>query len=247
MSGPRVLITGASSGIGEALAHEYAKRGARVFLVARRAERLEAVADSVRAHGGEARTFVADVTDRAALGRAVSEMEQVWGGIDVAVANAGINSVGKSAIPPLDGVVRVMRTNFEGMVNLFDAVMPAMLERGDGHFVGIASLAGLRGLPSAPGYSASKAAMQSFLEAVRPRLRRRGVAVTTVNPGFIRSEMTAERKFPMPFLMDTPAAAKLMVRRLDARPAVLEFPLPMKVIVRLMRLVPNAIYDKVWR
>lgn len=247
MSGLRVLITGASSGIGEALACEYARRRCRVVLAARRADRLQTVAEQVRRCGGEALISVTDVTDRDSVGRAVREAEQKWGGVDLAIANAGVSSIVSSPHLDLADARRIMDVNFGGMLNLFDAVVPAMVDRRSGHFAGIASLAGLRGVPSAPVYSASKAAMQNYLESMRPRLARHGVAVTIVNPGFVRSEMTAAHRFFMPFLMDSERAAALVATRLERHPSKIEFPLPMKILVRLLRLLPDSLYDRLGR
>lgn len=244
MSGMRVLITGASSGIGEALALEYARRRCRLTLTARRTDRLQQLAEKVRALGGEALPVTSDVTSRESVGGAVQEAEQRWGGIDLAIANAGVNALVSGTHLDLEDSRRIMDINFGGMLNLFDAVVPTMVERRSGHFVGIASLAGLRGVPSAPVYSASKAAMQNFLESMRPRLRRHGVAVTTVNPGFVRSEMTAGHRFPMPFLMHTDRAATLIADRLEGRPSKIEFPFAMKMLVRAFRLMPDALYDR---
>lgn len=240
----RVVITGASSGIGEAMVLEYVRRGARVLAIARRAERLEGLAAKAAAGPGEVVVAVCDVLQSERLREVVAAAIEKWGGIDVAIANAGISSVSGGSSMDFEEARRISEVNYHGMLNLFGAVFPSMSAAGSGHLVGIASLAGLRGMPTAPAYSASKAAMQAFLDGLRVRVRRTGIRVTTVNPGFIRSEMTAKHRFKMPFLMETEAAARLIVRRLERRPAVIEFPLPMSLGVRLLRALPSPLFDR---
>ncbi|HVR43270.1 MAG TPA: SDR family oxidoreductase, partial [Thermoanaerobaculia bacterium] len=198
----RAIITGASSGIGRELAIELARRGWRTALTARNAEALEQTAAAVRSAGGEALVVPGDVTRPEDLERAVRTALEAWGGIDLAVANAGQGFPTPVAHLDLPAATALMRTNFEGTLNLLAAVVPHMIERRSGQFVGIASLAGWRGLPGTGVYSASKAAMQALLEAARVELAPHGVAVTKINPGFIRTAMTAKNRFPMPFLMD---------------------------------------------
>jgi short-subunit dehydrogenase len=133
------------------------------------------------------------------------------------------------------------------MMVLFDAVVPKMAERRAGHFAGVASLAGLRGMPTSAVYSSTKAAMQAFLEGVRVELAPKGVAVTTINPGFVVSEMTAKNKFKMPFLMNADRAARIIADGLERRKRVIQFPLPMSLLMRFARVLPNALYDRVMR
>lgn len=245
LSGLRVVITGASSGIGEAMVRQYLRRGARVLAIARREDRLRDLVERATRERGELAVAVSDVCDPARLREVVEKQMAEWGTFDVAIANAGISSAFGGSTVDFDDARRISETNYHGMLNLFAAVLPAMQERGSGHLVGIASLAGLRGLPTAPAYSASKAAMQAFLDGLRVRIRRTGVKVTTVNPGFIRSEMTAKNKFRMPFLMDTEAAAELIVKKLGRKPAIIEFPLPMSLGARFLRALPAPLFDVV--
>ena len=176
----------------------------------------------------------------------VERVRSSWGAIDLAVANAGIGMPTPASKFVLEDAERIMRTNFFGTLYLFDAVIPHMIERRAGRFAGIASLAGLRGLPGASMYSASKAAMQSFLEASRIELRSRGVGVTVVNPGFIHTDMTAKNRFTMPFIMSVDRAAAIIARGLERGAKQIEFPIPMSLMVRSARLMPPAIYDAVY-
>ncbi len=241
------LITGASSGIGRELALELARRGWRVALMARRREALEDLARSVAAAGGEADVAVADVNDAAAVASGVAALAARYGPIELAVANAGVSQSGPVAkIDPAAARV-ILRTNVEGTLNLIAAVLPSMLERKSGHIVGIASLAGFRGLPGSAIYSASKAAMRALLEGARVELAPKGILVTTINPGFIRTPMTAAHQFRMPFLMDADEAARRIADAIEARKTELSFPLPMALFVRLSRFLPNAIWDRASR
>jgi short-subunit dehydrogenase len=137
----------------------------------------------------------------------------------------------------------MVRVNVLGMMYLFDAVVPGMVERRSGHFVGVASLAGLRGLPTSSVYSATKAAMQAFLESSRGELAPYGVRVTTVNPGFIATPMTEKNRFKMPFLMNVDEAALIIADGIERGARVVEFPRLMSALVRLTRFLPAVVYD----
>jgi short-subunit dehydrogenase len=238
-----VLITGASSGIGAELGRVWGREGCDVALLARRADRLEEAAAAVRSVGARALPLVCDVTDRHSVGEAVARTVETLGPIDIAVANAGVALKCRASKFNLADAETIIRVNVLGMFNLYDAVIPAMLQRREGHFVGIASLAGLRGLPGSPVYSASKAAMQAFLEGARGELSVRGVKLVTVNPGFVKSEITRTNEFAMPFLMETEDAAERIVRGVERGERTIEFPLPMKLAVRTMRALPDRVWD----
>lgn len=238
----RTIITGASSGIGAALARELSRRGHALGLVARRAELLDALV-------GELKTpsvaLPCDVADGAAVKAAVARGEEALGGpFDWAVANAGVGIPSWATKFNLADAELMMRVNVIGMFTLFDAVVPGMVQRRAGRFAGVASIAGHRGLPSASVYSATKAAMHSFLEASRVELASHGVGVTIINPGFIATPMTEKNK-RMPFLMQADDAARIIADGLERGRRVIEFPLPMSLATRFLRLVPDAIFDRV--
>lgn len=239
----RGIITGASSGIGLALARELARRGHALALVARRAELLTAAVAEI---GPNAVAIACDVTDKDAVRKAVRDAEERLGGpFDLAIANAGVSIPGHATKFKLDEAEQIIRVNYLGMLYLFDAVIPSMVERKTGRFAGVASLAGLRGLPAAGPYSASKAAMQAFLEAARVELQPYGVGVTIVNPGFVATPMTEKNRFRMPFLWTPEKAARVIAQGLDAGRRVVEFPWQMSRLMRLTRLLPDALYDRI--
>jgi short-subunit dehydrogenase len=214
----RAIITGASSGIGLELARELPR----------------AVA------------IPCDVTDAASVRDAVRRAESELGGaFDLAIANAGVSIPGHATKFKLDDAEQIIRVNVLGMLYLFDAVIPSMVERRSGRFAGVASIAGLRGIPAASAYSASKAAMQAFLEAARVELAPHGVGVTIVNPGFVATPMTEKNRFKMPFLLTADRAAKIIADGLERGRRVVEFPRPMSLFMRTMRLVPDALYDRI--
>jgi len=238
----RAIITGASSGIGEALARELARRGWDLALLARRADLLDAL---VKELPTKSVALPCDVTDATAVKIAVRQAEEALNGpFDLAVANAGVGVPSHASKFPLCDAELMMRVNVIGMFNLFDAVIPSMIERRSCRFAGIASIAGLRGLPTSSVYSATKAAMQAFLEASRVELRQYGVGVTTVNPGFIITPMTEKNRFRMPFLMKVDDAARVIADGLDRGKRVVEFPRPMSMLMRFARVIPDAIWDR---
>ncbi len=232
----RAIITGASSGIGAAMAGELSRRGYALALLARRADRLEQLAGELP----DAIPIPCDVTDAAAVRNAVARA----GEVDIAIANAGVGTTGWAAKSVSDAEL-MMRVNYFGMLYLFDAVVPQMMERRSGRFAGMASLAGLRGVPTAAGYSASKAAMQTFLESARVEVAKFGVRVITVNPGFIATAMTEKNEFKMPFLMTAERAAKIIIDGIERGARVVEFPLPMSALTRFSRVLPAWVADRI--
>ncbi|MDP9190573.1 MAG: SDR family NAD(P)-dependent oxidoreductase [Acidobacteriota bacterium] len=242
----RAVLTGASSGIGLELARELSRRGYDLALLARRAELLDTIARELSSNGARAVALTCDVLDAAAVRDAVRRGEQELGGaFDLAIANAGVSIPNHASRFSLADAEQVIRVNVLGVMYLYDAVVAGMIERKQGRFVGVASVAGLRGLPTSGPYSASKAAVQSFLEAARIELAPYHVGVTIVNPGFVVTEMTAKNKFTMPFLMKADKAARIIADGLERGKRVIEFPRRMSLLMRTMRLLPDALYERV--
>lgn len=237
----RVFITGASSGLGAALARDYAAHGASLGLVARRAGPMHAL---VAALPGEHRLFVADVGDVQAIGSAAARFVSEVGVPDIVIANAGV-SVGTltEAAADLDAFERVLRTNLLGMAATFQPFVEAMRSRGSGRLVGIASVAGIRGLPGAGAYSASKAGALAYLESLRVELHGSGVRVVTVAPGYIRTPMTMVNPYPMPFILPVDVAARRIARVIDRGQRYAVVPWQMGVVARLLRILPRALFD----
>ena len=241
-----VFLTGASSGIGEALALAIAKRGAALGLVARRRELLDDLADRCRKFDIKVRVFPLDVTDEEALYEAADEMRAELGRIDILIANAGIggNDEETRAYTPR-AVRKVIDTNLLGAVNAVHAVAPQMAERGSGHLVAISSLAGFRGLPKSAAYSASKAGMTAFFESVRLDLKHSGVDVTIVQPGFIRTPLTSGRTNKMPFLMELDDAIPLFLKAIEKKKKFAAFPWQLATLVRAGKIMPAWLYDRI--
>jgi short-subunit dehydrogenase len=241
-----VFLTGASSGIGEALAYEIAKRGAILGLLARRENLLRDLAAKCERHGAKVRIFPVDVTDEIAVTDAAERLRNEFGKIDILIANAGIGGGAKHAkdLTPED-FRRVIDINLNGAVNAVSAVLPHMLESGSGQLVAISSLAGFRGLPKSAAYSASKAGMTAYFESVRLDVQTSGVSVTIIQPGFIKTPLTSGRKNKMPFLMELEDSIPYFMRAIEKKKKFAAFPWQLAAVVRAGRIFPAWLYDKI--
>jgi short-subunit dehydrogenase len=240
-----VFITGASSGIGRALAVELGRRGAWLGLLARRGETLQEIAKEVEDAGGRALALPADVRDADAVRVAADKLRAEFGRIDVLVANAGVGVTTDAKDLQAQEVADVIGINVLGAVNSVTAVLPEMLKQGSGQLVAISSLAAYRGLPKSGAYCASKAAVSAFFESLRLDLRGSGVDVTIIHPGFIKTPLTAGRHAQMPFLMELDDAIKKIIRAIEARKKSYAFPWQLATIVRAGQLMPTALYDRI--
>lgn len=243
-SDPRhVLITGASSGLGAALARDYAEAGRRLALGGRDAERLAAVAEDCRNRGAEVLATALDVTDSAALHAWITEAE-THAPLDLVIANAGTSAgTGAAGFESAEQTRRILATNIDGLV---ETVMPAverMRARRQGQLGLVSSVAGYRGFPGAPAYCASKAFVKVWGEALRGHLKREGIAVSTICPGYVATPMTAVNRFPMPFLMSPEKAARIIRRGLAANRARIAFPWPTAFGAWLAGALPPAWTD----
>jgi hypothetical protein len=240
----RVVITGASSGIGQALAAEYARRGATLGLIARREQALQGLAAELKV---QTALYPLDVRDAAGLARAAKDFCARFGSPDIVIASAGV-SAGTSTERSEDRAVfqEILDVNVMGMVNTFARFLPALRAAGSGTLVGIASVAGFRGIPGSGAYSASKAAAIAYLESLRVELRGSGISVVTISPGYIDTPMTRGNPYPMPFMIPADVAAKRMAGAIARRRGHVVIPWQMGIVGALLRILPRAIYDRMF-
>ncbi len=245
LKGKCVWLTGASSGIGEALAYELAQRGARVALTARRGELLDEMVLKIRQNGGEAWSFPGDVLDLEQMKGLVASIERDVGPIDVAIPNAGTHLFTKPEEFNSAEYLSIMRLNYGGVLHCVEAVIPRMLERGRGHLAPVASLAGYRGLPRAAAYGASKAAVIHFMESIRFHLKPKGLTITVINPGFVKTPLTDKNDFYMPFLISAEKSAKIICSGIERGKRTVAFPRPFSWIVALGKFLPAPVYERI--
>jgi short-subunit dehydrogenase len=241
-----VLVTGASSGLGRALSLWFAHRGARVWAAARRRELLETLAVDPTTRAGAIVPVMLDVSDVAAIRRVLSELDdQAESGLDVVIANAGVGGEANPRKDTWEKVEQMIQVNVTGAAATLATLAPRMAERGRGHLVGISSLAAWMVTPKMGAYSATKMFLEVYCEGLHLDLKGVGVAVTCINPGFVKSEMTAKNKFKMPFLLEADDAADRMGRAILRREKRFAYPWPMVLATRAARLVPDAVVARV--
>jgi NAD(P)-dependent dehydrogenase (short-subunit alcohol dehydrogenase family) len=246
---PRTLfITGASSGIGAALAQHYAAPGVRLGLLGRRAAALETVAQDCRAAGAEVWCFQADVSDAAAMQRAAADFIATAGLPDAVIASAGVSAGTLSEhAEDLAVIRRLLEINVFGLAASFSPfIAPMRAAGGERRLVGLASVAGIRGLPGAEAYSASKAAAIAYLESLRLELRGSGIRVVTIAPGYIDTPMTRINPYRMPFLLPAATAARRFAAAIARGRSYVVIPWQMGLVAKLLRLLPNWLYDRLF-
>jgi hypothetical protein len=237
----RVVISGASSGLGLALAQHYLQQGARVAACARRADLLQSLSEQFP---GQVYCYPLDVRDAAALQAAAQDFIAQVGVPDIVIANAGVSSGTLTEYAEdIHAFQQVMDINVMGVVKTFQPFMSAMRDAGSGTLVGVASVAGFRGLPGAGAYSASKGALISYLESLRAELYGSGVSVVTLCPGYIETAMTAINPYAMPFILPADSAARRIARVIKARKSFAVVPWQMGLVGSLLKLLPNWLYD----
>ena len=247
LAGRRVWLTGASSGIGEALVGQLVRAGARVAVTARRAEALERVAERWRGHGGDVLVMAADVADREAVRRVVGRIEGEWEGIDLAVFNAGVYApVDGTALDAADFTAAIS-VNYLGVVYGLEAALPGMLKRGSGRVAAVSSLAAELPLPRSAAYGSSKAAVTYLMRTMRFDLRPRGIGVTLIQPGFVKTSMVGKNDFWMPGLMGVEEAARVVAEGLARGRDEISFPRRLAVPTKILRRLPHAAWDRLAR
>lgn len=234
------IITGASSGLGEALAQELHQRGWKVGLIARREAQLQELVQNL---GDGAACAAADVTDAAATESAVRQLEQSLGPCTLMVANAGIGTYTNCRNWDTADMTKVFQVNVLGVIHSLGAVIPQMVEKRSGHVAVVSSFAGYRGLPGFGAYSASKAAVSNYFEALRGELIPMGIAVTSIHPGYVKTPLTDTNNFNMPFIISAEKAARIMANGLEKKKKEINYPWQMSFIMGLARRLPNWAWD----
>lgn len=235
-----ILITGASSGIGEALALFYADNGAEnLFLIGRNQERLENVAEKCRYRGINVVSKVIDVTDKENMETFIKEADKI-APLNLVYANAGVSTGAETC----EHIYNTFNTNIFGVLNTITPTIEIFEKRKDNSKKAIAitaSIAGYHGLPACPSYSATKACVKAYGEALRERLKKKNIQVSVICPGFVRSRITDKNTCPMPFFMEAGKAAKIIARRVEKNRGLIAFPWPMRLSVYLLSILPNCI------
>jgi short-subunit dehydrogenase len=244
-SGRVAIVTGASSGIGWALAKELAREGYGLGLLARRREPLDDLAAEIRKCGGRAECETADVAERLPTLEAIHRLCDRLGPSDLLAACAGAGAETYVSPMNVEEVERMMRVNLFGVIYAIEAVLPDMLKRGRGHIAAVASLAAYKGFPGQGGYCASKAAVKVYLESLRLQLRGRGIDVTCICPGFVKTPMTQSHPFNMPFMLEADDAARRIAKALRKKTKVFNFPWVMSRLVKFTYWVPDPIMARV--
>lgn len=244
LHGKVAVVTGAASGMGRALCRELAREGVRLGLLDRNGEGLVSLEKELRERGANCYQAVADVSEHQAVRSAIAALVSQLGPVDLLVACAGITGATLVDDLAIDQTETILRVNLLGVIYSLDAVLPDMLARQSGHIVALASLAGCRGMPFSAAYSASKAALMTYLESLRPSLRRRGIAVTTVLPGFVRTPLMTNAPIQPPMAMMEPEkAARYILRAIRRRSRVYAFPWSTSLLLRVLRWLPPWLYD----
>jgi short-subunit dehydrogenase len=244
LRGKVAVVTGAASGMGRALCRELAHEDVHLGLLDRNVEGLASLEKELREQGTLCSKAAADVSDRQAVRSAINDLVAELGPIDVLVACAGITGATLVDDLAVEHTEAILRVNLLGVIYCLDAVLPDMLARQSGHIVALASLAGCRGMPFSAAYSASKAALMTYLESLRPSLRRRGIAVTTVLPGFVRTPLMTNAPIQPPMAMMEPEeAARHILRAIRRRSRVYAFPWSTSLLLSVLRWLPPWLYD----
>jgi len=239
-----IWITGASAGIGRATARNYVAQGHTVFGSARSAQKLDSLASECNHAPGTFHPLVADVTDVKGMQDAYEQIKKLAGIPDLVILNAGTFYATPASTFSMQSHRDIMEVNYFGVLNGFDLILPDFIQRQRGQIAIVSSLAGYRGLPPGSAYGASKAGLINFCETVQPELEQFGVDIRLINPGFVKTPLTDKNEFPMPFLITADQAAQRIIKGLASGKFEITFPRPFAFLMKVLRLLPNAIYLK---
>jgi NADP-dependent 3-hydroxy acid dehydrogenase YdfG len=240
-----ILITGASSGIGKALAIHYASLNFQVILIARNIDNLNTVVSEILKTGGKAEAVSCDVTNAEAFQNVINKIFSKYKRIDIAHLNVGIGCPTHFDRFDLNEFKQVFDTNVYSIINGLNAIVPIMMKQQFGKIVATGSLADSRGMKGSSSYAASKIAVAHIIESARNELARFGIKVILARPGFVKTSLTAKNNYNMPFIITAEKAAKIIIKRVEKNNTRISFPLPMAIITNLFKLMPNCIYDKI--
>jgi len=243
--GKSVLITGASSGVGEELARQLAKKQCKLALLARSKDKLQALQKELQAKGAQVEIYAVDVCEREALEQAIYSAHKKLDGLDVVFANAGVGILKPAHKLKPHQIEQMIEVNYVGAINTLLIALPLLLEKGQGQLVGISSIASLRGLPGGAIYSSTKAGLNAFLETLRVEYRRKNIEVTTVCPGFIRTPMTADIEESIPFMLDVDKAVTIIIQGVEFGKAVVGVPGWLYNLTNLIRFLPSELYTRI--
>ena len=241
-AGKNILLTGASSGIGYALAERFAKGKCNLALLARRIKILERLAEELKAFGKDIIAVECDVSKKENVKEAFSKVKDHFGKINIAILDSGISYRGAVNFDEDKGE-QVIKVNLFGLIYCIEELLPDFKRNKEGIIVGISSLADSRGYPLSSYYSASKAAVSHYLESLRVELKSYHVKVLTVKPGFVRTPMTDKNEFYMPFLMEAEKAANIIIKGIKKEKTIIQFPLPIVLGSKILKIMPNKLYD----
>jgi short-subunit dehydrogenase len=242
-----ILITGASAGIGKAMAKMFAKENCSLALIARRGELLEELAGQIKTTNLNIKTYVCDVAKPDEVKKVFTEIREHFKNVDIAILNAGVGSKSSAEDYSYENATKTFDVNVLGIINCVENLLPDFIKRKDGMIVGVSSLADSRGWQGSGFYCASKAAATILLENLRVELKPLNIKVITVKPGFVETPMTAKNKFPMPFLMNAEKAAKIIIGGIKKEKRIIQFPLPTVLGAKLMRIVPDFLFEYISR
>ncbi|MES2961215.1 MAG: SDR family NAD(P)-dependent oxidoreductase [Pseudomonadota bacterium] len=243
MKNPKnILITGGGSGIGRALAIAYSEAGVNLFLCGRHLEKLQVTKTLCEELKANVHLEILDVCDEAATKNWIEKIEENFA-LDLVIANAGISAGTSQGLEPMAQVHRIFATNLHGVLNVIHPAIEKMKNRKKGQVGIVSSLAGFRGLPSSPAYSASKSAVRVYAEGLRGNLGKLGIAVNAICPGYIKTPMTDVNDFPMPFIMPPEKCAKIIKNGLAKNKSRIAFPFPLYFVVWLSALLSTKITD----
>ena len=233
------IITGASSGIGKALARELSQQNWSVGLIARRIDRLNELATEISNADGRVEVAAADVSDREQITSAIEALRSSLGEVDLLIANAGVSRPDYLDPFTVDDIELMFKVNTLGVVYAINSVLPQMLKNKSGHIAAVSSSGAYKGMPGSAGYCASKSAVNTFMEGLRIQLREENITLTTICPGFVKTPMTDVNTFKMPWLVEPAEAARRIVSALQRGKKVYNFPWQMAVLVKLFRFLPD--------